>query len=263
MQSKNNLSDHDLTTGNWGNIRKQQFSVVLLPWGATEPHNYHLPYLTDCYLSHAVAKDCADYAYTHLGVNAMVMPPVPFGAQNPGQWNKPFCIHTRVETQKAILQDIVHSLYVQGFRNLIIINGHGGNTFKPLIRDLAFDMTDFRIAAVDWWTILPHHPYFEELPDEHAGELETSVMLHYYPELIDMTTAGDGAVKPFDILSVENKTAWMPRHWDKISADTGIGNPHKATAEKGERYVADVVPKIAKMIAELAERGNEDELGVK
>lgn len=254
MTNNDNHLSIDLVKENWGNVKDETYNIVVLPWGAIEPHNYHLPYLTDCYLSHGVAQASAVYAAENMGVNAMVMPPVMFGAQNPGQWNKPFCIHTRVETQKAILEDMVYSLHRQGFRNLLIVNAHGGNSFKPLIRDLAFELPDFRIAALDWWTILPYNEYFGEKIDEHAGELETSAMLFFYPELVTMNLAGNGAVKPFNVPSIENKTAWMPRHWDVVSEDTGIGYPKNASAEKGERYVKDVVSKIAQVIKELAEK---------
>ena len=111
--------------------------------GATEPHNLHLPYLTDCILPHDIAVDAAALALQNSGVRCMVMPPVPFGAHNPGQRELPFCIHTRYSTQQAILEDIVASLYAQGMRKLIILSGHGGNNFKGMIRDLAFVYPDF------------------------------------------------------------------------------------------------------------------------
>lgn len=224
--------------------------MVLLPWGAMEPHNYHLPYLTDCYLSQAIALDCAEKAFEQ-GVSCMVLPPVFFGAQNPGQWNKSFCVHTRSETQKAILLDIVTSLHGQGFRKLVIVNGHGGNTFKPIIRDLAMEYPDFSIVAVDWWAVVPTQEYFEERIDEHAGEQETSVLMHYHPELVQMEMAGDGAVAAGKIPSIAKKVGWIPRHWDEISADTGVGNPKKSTAEKGKRYAAAVVDKITELLVEL------------
>ena len=62
----------------------------------------------------------------------MVMPYVIAGSQNPGQRELDFCIHYRYETQKAILSDLVASLYAQGYRKMVIINGHGGNTFKSI-----------------------------------------------------------------------------------------------------------------------------------
>lgn len=77
----------------------------------------------------------------------MVLPYVTAGSQNPGQRGLDFCIHYRYETQKAILSDIVASLYAQGYRKMVIINGHGGNTFKSMIRDLSLDYPDFLIAG--------------------------------------------------------------------------------------------------------------------
>lgn len=90
----------------------------------------------------------------------MVMAPVYFGSQNTGQWNKPFCVHTRSETQKYILTDIVTSLQAQGIRKLVINQCHS-NTFKPYVRDLNMEYPDFKIIIVDWWTLEPTKNYFE------------------------------------------------------------------------------------------------------
>ena len=196
---------------NWGEIIKQKYNIAILPWGAVEPHNYHLPYLTDCILSYEIASDSAERAYDD-GVVSMVMPPIYFGSQNAGQWNKPFCIHTRSETQKAILTDIVTSLDIQGITKLVIINGHGGNTFKSYVRDLLVTFPHFKIVVVNWWTVVSPEGYFEETLDDHAGELETSVMLHYKPELVNMESAGDGAVTPVKIKALNQNIGWMPRN---------------------------------------------------
>ena len=247
---KNSFLRANLT--NYGEVLEHKYDLAILPWGAIEPHNYHLSYLTDCILSYEIACDCADKAFTQ-GVTCMVLPPVLFGSQNAGQWNKPFCVHTRSETQKAILTDIVTSLYGQGFRKLVIINGHGGNTFKPYIRDLVMVFPDFHLVVADWWAIVPTDDYFAEKPDEHAGEQETSVMLHYHPELVAMERAGDGIVSPSQIGAVDQKIGWMPRNWDEISSDTGIGNPKKSTAEKGKRYVQAVTEKITELLIDLKE----------
>lgn len=235
---------------NYGEVSEHNYDLALLPWGAFEPHNRHLPYLTDCILSYEIACDCADQV-NDRGVTCMVLPPVWFGSQNAGQWNKPFCVHTRSETQKAILTDIVTSLHGQGFRKLVIINGHGGNSFKPYVRDLGMTFPDFHIVVADWWAIVPTNDYFEEKPDDHAGEQETSVMLHYHPELVEMNRAGDGKVSPSQIKAIDQKIGWMPRHWDEISVDTGIGNPKKSTAEKGARYAQAVIDKISELLVGL------------
>lgn len=246
--SKKNFLNISLT--NWGEVIEHDYDIAILPWGAIEPHNYHLPYLTDCIITYEIAVDAAKAAYEQ-GVTCMVMPPIYFGSQNVGQWNKLFCVHTSSETQKYILTDIVASLYAQGIRNMVIINGHGGNTFKPYVRDLNMRYPDFQIIVVDWWTLEPTQNYFEEKPDEHAGEQETSVMLHYHPELVNMDSAGDGTVHPSRVSALNKKIGWMPRNWDEVSKDTGIGNPKKSTAEKGRQYVEVVISKITELLTDL------------
>lgn len=244
----------DLSVSCYGKVKEVTYDVVILPWGATEPHNYHLPYMTDCILSQAVSIDAARLAWERAEVRCMVMPPVGLGAQNPGQRELPFCIHTRHSTQQAILEDIVASLYVQGIRKLIIVNGHGGNSFKGMIRDLACTYPDFLIVVADWFGIVPSKGYFEAEIDDHAGELETSVMMHYRPELVDLKEAGTGETIPFAVSSLNEKVGWTPRHWDKATLDSGVGNPEKSSAIKGANYVKDVVEKLTKLFVEIAQK---------
>lgn len=241
----------DLAIACYGDVRKLSYDLAILPWGATEPHNRHLPYLTDCILSHDIALDAANQALELHKVQCMVLPPVFMGSQNPGQRELLFCIHSRYETQKAILTDIVASLHHQGIRKLVIINGHGGNNFKNMIRDLAVDYPDFLIATTEWFTIVPPQGFFEE-KDDHAGELETSVMLHYHPEWVDMELAGEGVSKSFALASLNEKIAWVPRNWQRVTSDTGIGDPRKATSEKGKHYAAVVSSKLCQLFTELA-----------
>ena len=243
----------DIAKLTWGEVKEQKYDVVVLPWGAIEPHNYHLPYLTDAYLSLSISIESAKLAYKKANKLCMVMPPIYLGSQNPGQWDLPFCIHANYETQKAILTDFVTSLHIQGFRKLLIVNGHGGNTFKPMIRDLAIKLPDFFILCADWFAIVPKEDYFEAEIDDHAGEQETSVLMHYYPQLVKLDTAGNGASNPWSIASINKKTAWAPRNWQQASEDTGIGNPHKSTAEKGKRYAQEVTRRIADLLIELAD----------
>ena len=240
----------DLMVSCYGTTRQNDYDMAILPWGATEPHNLHLPYLTDCILSHAVAVDAAQIALDHTGVRAMVLPYITMGSQNPGQRELKFCIHSRYETQKAILTDIVSSLHYQGIRRLLIISGHGGNGFKNMIRDLAVDYPDFTVACSDWFSVLPGKDYFDS-PGDHADELETSVMMHYHPELVNLNEAGSGTYHPFALPTLQQKVAWIPRDWSKVSDDTGIGNPHYATAEKGKRFAEAVAARYAQFIYEF------------
>lgn len=242
--------DIDLSVSCYGATRQNEYSIALLPWGATEPHNYHLPYLTDAILSHDIAVDAARTARDRYGILAMVLPPVTLGSQNPGQRELKFCIHARYETQKAVLTDIAASLRSQGIRRIVIINGHGGNCFKNMIRDLAVDIPDMLIASSEWFKVVPPSHYMDN-PGDHADELETSVMMHYHPELVDLTEAGSGASRGWGCESLRKGVAWIPRDWSRVSNDTGIGSPALATAEKGRKMACAVAVEYAALIRDL------------
>ena len=236
---------------NWKQIKHQQYEVAVLPWGATEPHNYHLPYGTDSLETAKIAALAAGKAWEQ-GAKVMVLPTIPLGAQNVGQVDMSFCLHTPPSTQLLILKDIVTALNRQGIKKLVIMNGHGGNDFKPMIRELQPQFPELFLSLLEWFKILDEEKYFEQGGD-HANEMETSIILHFFPELVlPLTEAGAGKQKASKLKAIREKTAWAPRQWDKVSEDTGIGDPRKATAAKGEKFVNDVTDKIAAYFVELA-----------
>lgn len=242
----------DLANTCYGKVKDIHYEMAILPWGATEPHNYHLPYLTDSILSHIVSVDTANEVFRKSGKYVMVLPPLDAGSQNPGQHILPFCIHYRYETQKAILTDIISALRRHGITKLLIINGHGGNSFKNMIRDLYIDFPDFLIATTEWYTVAKRDGIFEEKIDDHAAETETSVMLYYAPQKVEIELMGKGDIKQgFSIDGLNKKTAWVPRHWDKVSEDSGVGNPATASAEKGEKFISIVVDKLSDLVVEM------------
>jgi creatinine amidohydrolase len=236
---------------NWLQVKSQQYEVAVLPWGATEPHNYHLPYGTDSLETSRIAADAARKAW-EMGAKVMVLPAIPLGVQNPGQIDLSFCLHSRPSTQLRILEDIVASLSGQGIHKLVIMNGHGGNDFKPLIREVQANFSDMFFSLVEWFRILNSEDYFEEGGD-HAGEMETSIIMHYFPHLVlPLEQAGEGKARKSALKGLNDRTAWTPRYWTKVTDDTGIGNPKKATAEKGKRFLEDVTNRIADYLMELA-----------
>ncbi len=246
----------DLSVSTYGVARQYKYDVAILPWGATEPHNLHLPYMTDCILSHAVAVDAAERALKEYGVRCMVLPPVMMGSQNPGQRDLPFCIHYHYETQFAILKDIVASLAHQGLRRLLIINGHGGNSFKQMIRDMECGCF---IASADWFKMAPVKEYFDQ-PGDHADEIETSVMMHYHPELVRLEEAGEGRSRQFAIPALREGKVWMPRHWTLVTEDTGIGNPALSTVEKGRRFADACADGFAQFLRDFARINSQEDL---
>jgi creatinine amidohydrolase len=233
----------------WKTVKATQYDAAVLPWGATEAHNYHLPYATDNIQSDSVAAEAARLAWD-AGARVAVLPCVPFGV-NTGQIDIPLCLNLNPSTQALLLADIVHSLEVQGFTKLVIVNGHGGNDFKQMIRELQ-PKTSVFLSTVNWYKIVDPSSYFDDLGD-HAGELETSVMMYIAAPLVaPLGEAGDGAEKKSHLAAVREGWAWAPRQWTKVTADTGIGDPKAASAEKGERYFAVVTVKLASYFVELA-----------
>ena len=97
---------------------------------------------------------------------------------------------------------------------------------------------------------------------DHAGELETSVMLHLAPELVrPLSEAGPGTARRFTIAGLREGWAWAPRQWRQVTDDTGVGNPAAATPEKGRKYVDAVSEKIAGFLVDLARADTQDLYG--
>jgi creatinine amidohydrolase len=223
--------------------------VAVLPWGATEAHNTHLPYATDNFESDAVAARAAAIAWER-GARVIVLPCVPFGV-NTGQREVRYCLNMMPSTQAAVIRDLLPSLADHGVRKLVILNGHGGNDFKQIIREIQ-PSTSILLAQVNWWQVVPGSAFFENEGD-HAGELETSVMLHLHPDLVrSLDSAGSGKAKRHRIAAFREGWAWMPRPWTKVTSDTGVGDPSKSTAAKGAAYFAAVTEAIGTFLVDLA-----------
>lgn len=244
-----------LADTSWRVVRDTRYEVAVLPWGATEAHNLHLPYGTDTLESTQVAAAAARLAWDD-GARVVVLPTVPFGVQT-GQLDIPVCINVNPSTQAALLADIAASLEPHGIRKLVVLNGHGGNDFKAIIRELQPDFDVF-LCALNWYACVDARAYFEQ-PGDHAGELETSMMLHLAPELVlPLDQAGDGHARQFRISALREGWAWAPRSWTDVSADTGVGDPRAATAEKGRRFFEAVVRKVADFLVDLAAADPDD-----
>ncbi|HEX2077440.1 MAG TPA: creatininase family protein [Longimicrobium sp.] len=238
-----------LAETNWRVVSETAYEVAVLPWGATEAHNYHLPYATDVYEAEHVAAEAARLAWER-GARVVVLPAVPFGVQT-GQLDIPLCLNLNPSTQAAILEDLVEALEGQGIRKVVIFNGHGGNDFKAIIRELQ-PRTDVFLCTINWWNCIDSRPFFAE-PGDHAGELETSVMMHVAPNLVlPLDQAGAGRERKWRIQGLREGWAWAPRRWTAISEDTGVGNPAAATAEKGEAFLRAVTERIGGFLVELA-----------
>jgi creatinine amidohydrolase len=238
-----------LSDTTWKTVRGTDYEVAVLPWGATEAHNFHLPYGTDNYESVHVAAESAKKAWD-AGARVAVLPTIPFGV-NTGQLDIKLCINMNPSTQAAVLGDVARSLETQGIPKLVILNGHGGNDFRQMIRELQPTCGVF-VCTVNWWNCVDPKPYFDE-PGDHGGELETSLMMHLAPNLVlPVDEAGDGKAKKFRVAGLREGWAWAPREWTKVTEDTGVGNPAAATAEKGKKFFEAVTDRISGFLVDLA-----------
>ncbi len=240
-----------LAETNWEALKDANFELAILPWGATEAHNYHLPYATDNIQADHLAAESARLAY-EKGGKVIVLPTIPFGV-NTGQSDIYLDINLNPSTQLAMLSDIVAVLNRQGIYKLLIFNGHGGNNFKPIIRELGLRFPKMFISFCFFPQAFDKTAYFEEKGD-HADEMETSLMLYIRPDLVLAKEKwGDGKAKKFKIKAFSEGWVWAERKWSQISEDTGVGNPHKSSGAKGELFFKDITVKMGNMIFELCQ----------
>ncbi|GMQ30977.1 creatininase family protein [Algoriphagus confluentis] len=238
-----------LKEANWKDLQHVRYEMAVLPWGATEAHNFHMPYGTDVYEADAIGAESGRKAWEQ-GAKVVILPTIPFGV-NTGQADIYLDMNIFPSTQLIILKDILETLNRQEINKFLILNSHGGNNFQPMLRELGLQFPEMMLFTCNWFQALDKSQYFEESGD-HADEMETALIQYLHPELVlPLNEAGDGAEKKSVIRGVREKWAWSERKWSQVTADTGIGNPKKATPEKGKRYFDDVTDKVADLILDI------------
>ncbi|MEI6678063.1 MAG: creatininase family protein [Mariniphaga sp.] len=244
------MRSYILTETNWKAVKESDIRLAVLPWGATEAHNYHLPYGTDNILADHIAAEAARIALSRGG-KVIVLPTIPYGV-NTGQPDVKLDMNLNPSTQFLILKDLITVLDRQRIHKLVILNTHGGNDFKQIIRELGLLFPSMFICQCNWFKIPGAEDFFEDM-GEHAGEVETSFMQFLTPELVlPLAEAGDGEARIFGIAALNEGWAWAERRWTKVTKDTGIGNPGLATPEKGEIYFRLITQRIGDFLYELS-----------
>lgn len=244
-----------LAENNYGFIKEQNYQVAVLPFGATEPHNLHLPYGTDIYEATILSDKLCQEAHRR-GAKVTLLPTIPFGVQT-NMRRLPLAINVNPATLDLFITDVVRSLRNSGIEKIMLLNSHGGNDFKPLLRTLAGE--GIQLYLCDWFSVLSdiYSTLFEH-PEDHAGELETSFALAFFPHLVEQNEDGslradDGATLPTRFDAVNRGWVKITRPWDLLTTNTGSGNPHMATAEKGEKAMEILVERLASFVVELSE----------
>src|SRR6059058_1058239 len=185
------LADH-----RHGDVRAHAWDVAVLPFGATEPHNLHMPYGTDTLQVEEIGRRGCEFA-SKAGARVILLPALPFGV-NTNHLKVPGAVTCSLTptTLLAILTDLTDALSRQGVKKLLLLNGHGGNELKPLTREL-HHRTDVFLCVCDWYRVAAdQYPKLFEKPGEHADEVETSLGLAFFPDLLRPELADEGAARP-------------------------------------------------------------------
>jgi creatinine amidohydrolase len=234
-------------------IRSQKWEVAVLPFGATEPHNLHMPYATDNYQVEEMGKRACEKAY-RAGAKVLLLPTMPFGV-NTNHLEVPggLALSVTPTTLLAVITDLVESLEVQGVNKLVLLNGHGGNELKPFLREL-HHRTSMFLCLCDWFRMATdQYAKIFVKPGEHADEVETSLGLAFFPELLKLELADDGAAAPSKFEAINRGWISITRPWHLVSKNTGLGDPSAATAEKGRLLMDLLVDRLSAFLVQLSE----------
>lgn len=245
----------NLLEANYAQVKAANYEVAVLPLGATEPHNLHLPYGTDVYEGEEIGKlVCAEAA--RRGARVVLLPTIPYGTET-NMREFPLAMNLNPSTLLAVITDLVESLTLSGIKKVVLLNSHGGNDFKPLLREL-YGKTPAKLFLCNWYqmvadaakTIFTHQ-------DDHAGEMETSMILALRPELVarhpDGSLAADnGSVQPTRFDAVNRGWVGITRPWHLLTTNTGSGNPHEASAEKGRALLEIIVQRLSGFLVVLS-----------
>ncbi len=246
------MIEYVLAEQNHAFIRSQKWEVAVLPFGATEPHNLHMPYGTDNFQVEAIGRRACEAAY-EKGAKVLLLPTIPFGV-NTNHLQVPGALACSLTptTLLHLLTDLVDSFERQGLRKLVLLNGHGGNELKPLTREL-HHRTKVFLCVCDWFRMAADlYPSIFEKPGEHADEVETSLGLAFFPDLLRPGLADAGTAKPSRFEAINRGWVSITRPWHLVTTNTGLGDPRPATAEKGHRLMEAVVDRLSTFLVELA-----------
>ena len=240
---------------NYAYIKEHEYEVAVLPCGATEPHNLHLPYGTDMFEGETVGEKICQAAHER-GAKVVLLPTIPYGTET-NQMAFPLAMNLNPSTLFAVITDLVKSLEHHGIRKFVLLNSHGGNEFKALLREL-YGKTTVHIFLCSWYsTVRDMAEEIFEHPDDHAGEMETSFGLAYFSEWIGRNEDGtliadEGKVAKTRFEAVNRGWVSITRPWHLLTTNSGAGYPHAATAEKGRRMMDKVVERLAPFLVELS-----------
>lgn len=244
-------------TVEWARLRADEVSarvaantIVIVPIASVENHGPHLPTGVDAWLGPEIAVRAARRAAHDVPV--LVTPPIWSGLAEM-HMSLGGTITLDLATFIAMVRSVVRSVVRQGFRRVLLLNSHGGNTaaLTAIVNELGSEF-NIAIAATSYWQLAAEQMATileDQAGIEHACEGETSMMLALHPELVDRSKLAS-AIGPTNPTSAQlvgpNVFRW--RAFAARSDHGAIGNPTRASAEKGERLLEAAADAVARLL---------------
>ncbi len=218
-------------------------STVYIPFGSVEEHGSHLPLSTDTIQAYEVGKKAA------LRIPLFVAPPIHYGNCRSTSCH-PGTISITTTTLKGLLKDLVRSFRFHGLKNFIVLSGHAGGAHCMALQDageeLIAEFADITIAVVTEYELAKDagKKIIVTEGDAHAGEIETSRIMHTHPHLVKGAGKKEFPRFPRGILVRNKQKFWPNGVW---------GDPTQATADKGSQLEGLVVDELVDLALRLSE----------
>jgi len=254
----------------WPEIQEvlKKTNVVLLPIGSTEQHGRHLPVNFDTYYAEYVAEKVARKVTDEHNIHVLVAPTIPYGeayGTPPFEKLLPGTVNLSGDTVIRLVKDVVQSLVIQGFKNILVFNGHAENNapiemalrevnieFKEL-KGLGLYATGTFLLGGEAWAKISKGGFPAQ---GHAGERETAVAMAIEPGNVQLGVTYKGS----RITSLPAKYA-TPHRRELVFYQSRIGGVRdsgvqvmdpSATKEMGEKVIATLVDELTEIILGIA-----------
>jgi creatinine amidohydrolase len=251
-----------LETATWEEVAalKARDVVVVLPTGSLEQHGPHLPISTDSRLVSEVARRAGETAASRRpGLDILLLPVLMLG-RSPHHLDFPGSLSLKTSTYVASIEEISACLFGQGFRRLLLLNGHGANTdyLRVAARNVR-DTAEMLVAVAPYWTLAQRGiAAVRESPVGgicHACEMETSLMLHLDEASVRKHKIQDEVPRPIsprivlDLLAADVSVNHNVRDFSESGV---LGSPSLATKEKGRLFLDAIVDAVAEFLIDFA-----------
>jgi creatinine amidohydrolase len=228
------MSEHDFKAA----LKKTRRAII--PVGSLEQHGSHLPVSTDSLIAEYLARSAAER------IGAFVLPVISYGVSFE---HKPmFNVSLRNSTLSTLICDACISLAENRIKEIIILNGHHGNigALQYIAQELHGRLPEAaRVHTIHYWHMM-------KAEFDHAGEVETSLVLAIAPELVRMDRAAPNSKKLSKSKAAYSTITNVPGSFPKITGNGVWGDPRKATAAKGEKWIEGITAGLARTMSELA-----------